>query len=170
MKGSGKATLLWLGIGSALAGPVVLNFDALALSDYGVVPGNYGTSLSPNLAGVSYRTFTFATDTTYLNSVEFWNADYGDLTKVAFAAASPYAAEVSLVPAAGYGIRVISFDMAGWPATDRPNAIMRFVDGSGNVLLDYAASGPVSIEGDFIGARHSTFAPNLAFAGTIRFE
>ena len=167
----------WLGripFGSAFAvaaqAQVILNFDHLTLADYGVIPANYGASLHPNLASVGYRTFNAATGATLTNYVEFWNSDYGDLTKVVFPSSNGFAGELSLVPAAGYGIRILSFDLAGWSNQDRTNTVMRLVDGNGNLLLDFAASGPVLIEGDFNGARHSTFSPNLLVGGTVRFQ
>ncbi|MSU49275.1 MAG: PEP-CTERM sorting domain-containing protein [Opitutus sp.] len=159
-----------LALSAPMQGRVVLNFDDLTLADYGVIPANHGVSLDPNLAGVGYRTFTFATGTTLTNYLQLWSSGYGDLTKVAFASSSGFAAELSLVPGAGFGIRLLSFDMAGWLNTDRTNSVMRLVDGSGNLLFDFAAGGPVLIQGDGNGPPHSTFSPNIFSAGTIRFQ
>lgn len=169
--------MVWLGrlfLGLALAvvarAQVVITFQDLTLADYGAIPVNYGATLDPHLSTVSYRTFTAATNTTLTNYLEFWNLTYGDLSKVAFASSNGYAAEISLVPAAGYGIRLLSFDMAGWPNQDRTNTLMRLTDGSGNILLNYAAAAPVPIEGDLFGARHSAFTPNLYTPGTLRIQ
>jgi hypothetical protein len=155
---------------SAAHAQVVLNFQDLTLADYGDIPDHYGATLDPNLADVSYRTFLFSSGATLTTQLDFWNADYGDLTKVAFATSNGYTAEVSLTPAAGYGIKINSFDMAGWLNQDRTNTVMRLVDGSGNVLYDFASGGAVAIEGDFTGARHSSFAPNISSGGTVRLQ
>lgn len=167
----------WLGkflLASVLAvaahAQVVLNFQDLTLPDYGVIPANYGATLDPHLSTISYRTFQLTTNTTLTNYLEFWSNDYGDLTRVAFPSSNGYAGEISFVPAAGYGIRLLSFDMAGWPNLDRSNVWMRLVDGSGALLLNYAANGPVAIQGDNNGALHSSFSPNLFTPGTLRIQ
>ncbi|MSU70124.1 MAG: PEP-CTERM sorting domain-containing protein [Opitutaceae bacterium] len=148
----------------------VLNFDNLTLPNYGIVPAGYGSTLDPHLASVGYRTFNGATNVTYSNDVEFWNADYGDLTKVIYASNNGYAAELTLVPAAGYGIRLLSFDMAGYSHQDRTNSTMRLTDANGNVLFDYAAAGPVLIQGDSNGPLHSTFTPNFLQPGALSLQ
>lgn len=167
----------WLGkllLASVLAvaahAQVTLNFQDLTLADYGVIPTSYGATLDPRLSTISYRTFQPNSNTTLTNYLEFWNSGYGDLTKVAFPSSNGFAGEISFVPQAGYGIRLLSFDMAGWPDLDRNNLWMRLIDGSGNVLLDYAAAGAVPIQGDFVGARHSSFTPNLFTPGTLRIQ
>lgn len=156
--------LLGLGLVPALCGQVVLNFNDLVLANYAPIPTNYGSGLYPNLSGITYRTFTFSSNATLNAYVESWNTDYGDLTNLAFPAANGFAAEVNLVPAAGYGINLISFDMAGWPTTDRANTIFCLLDGNGTVLLDYAAAGAAPIQGAPNGPLHSSFTPNVSFA------
>jgi hypothetical protein len=160
------ACALW----SAAHGQVTLDFQSLSLLDYGIIPSNYGSNLTPNLASIAYRTFTVANNATLTNYLEFWNNGYGDLTKVAFASSNGYAAEVAINAQAGYAVRLISFDMAGWPTTDRTNTHLRLLDAAGATLLNYAAAGPVAIQGDANGPQHSTFAPNLVSAGSIRIQ
>lgn len=154
--------------GAALRAAVVIDFDDLNLGDYGAIPTNYGADKDPHLANVTYRTFSGAN--TLTNYLELWNSGYGDLTKVAFPSNNGYIGEISLVPAAGYGIQLVSFDMAGWNHADLPNSTMRILDGSGNVVFDYAARGSVAIEGDFNGVQHSTFSPNLFLTGAVTFQ
>ena len=164
-----RSTLLLCALGTTAHSQVTLDFQNLSLLDYGIIPANYGSNLTPNLAGISYRTFTAATGTTLTNYLEFWNTGYGDLTKVAFASTNGYAAEVSITAASGYAVRLLSFDMAGWPSADRVNSIMRLTDAAGNTLLNYAAAGPIPIQGDANGPRHTAFAPDLV-SGTIRIQ
>ncbi len=76
---------------------------------------------------------------------------------------------MSITADAGYAVRPLSFDMAGYPSSDRVNTFMRLTDGAGTTLLNYAAAGPVAIKGDDDGPQHSPFAPNLV-AGTIRIQ
>lgn len=164
-----RRTLLLCALWTGAHAQVTLDFQNLSLLNYGIIPGDYGSNLTPNLAGISYRTFTAATGATLTNYLEFWNTGYGDLTKVAFASTNGYAAEVSITAATGYAVRLLSFDMAGWPSTDRVNSVMRLTDAGGNTLLNYAAAGPVAIQGDGVGAQRSAFAPDLV-AGTIRIQ
>lgn len=124
------ACALW----SAAHGQVTLDFQSLSLLDCGIIPSNYGSNLTPNLTGIAYRTFTVAIDATLTNYLEFWNTGYGDLTKVAFASSN------------GYAVRLISFDIAGWPTTDRTNTHMRLLDAAGATLVNYAAAGSIRIQ------------------------
>lgn len=158
-----------VGVVSSL-GQVVLNFDDLILADYSDIPGTYGDNLDPNVPDIQYRTLR-ATDFSVLTgNLDLWNNDYGDLTRVAFPTSNGNVGEITFVPASGYGVRLVSFEMAGWSHRDRSNSIMRLLDGSGNVLLDFAAAGPVAIQGDTTGPQHSTFTPNLTHFGTLRLQ
>lgn len=153
-----------------LAGQVVLNFDDLTLNNYDAVPAQYGDGLDPHIPDVQYRTFTVSSDVTADNFVEFWNADYGDLAKVAYPARNGYAAEITFVPAEGYGVRLVSFDLAGYSHVDRTNSTLRILDATGNVLIDYVALGQGTVQGDANGPQHSTFTPNLTVAGPVRVQ
>ncbi len=149
---------------------VIIDFQDLTLADYGIIPTTYGSNLDPNLSGVRYRSFAPDNPTSGTNYLEFWNTGYGDLTKVAFPSSDGLVGEISLIPVAGYGVRLLSFDMAGWPNTDRTNSVMRIVDGNGTVVHDFAAGGAVMIQGDGTGAPRSTFSPNLFLSGTLSFQ
>lgn len=148
---------------------VTLNFDNLTFADYDQIPSNYGASLDARLTSITYRTL-YSNFTLYQSYVELWNADYGDLSKVVYPASNGYVGEIMFVPTAGYGVRIISFDMAGWSQTDRTNTLMRLVDSNGTVLYDFASGGSVAIEGDLTGNRHSTFTPNFYYAGTLGIQ
>lgn len=151
-------------------GQLVLNFDDLALNNYDPIPASYGDTLVANIADIQYRTLNAGDFSLYESHLEFWNNDYGDLTKVAYPSANGTVGEIAIVPAEGYGVRVVSFEMAGYSHQDRTNTVMRILDGSGNVLLNFAASGSVAIQGDGSGPQHSTFTPNLTFAGAVRLQ
>lgn len=173
MRLAGRFPLL-LALAAGLAhAQVTLDFEDLSgtLADYGIVPASYGSTLDPNLASISYRTFTASDNSTLTNYVEFWHKDYGDLSNVVFASSNGYAAEVKLVPAAGYGIRIVSFDIAGWANVDRTDTIMRLVDGNGSTLLDFTnGTASIGIEGDFTGPRHSSFTHDYTYYGTIALQ
>lgn len=149
---------------------VVLDFDALTLIDYAAVPTTYGDGLDPHIPDVQYRTFIVGTDVTINSFVEFWNSDYGDLSKVVYPEQNGYAAEITFVPAPGYGVRLLSFDMAGYSHVDRTNATLRILDAAGNVVLDFVATVGGGVQGDGIGPQHSTFTPNLFVAGALRLQ
>lgn len=170
MKNIGRLVIALGSLVATAAAQVILNFDDLSLPDFGDIPASYGDGLDPNIPDLQYRTFSAADGTTLTAQLDFWNNDYGDLTKIAFASSDGNVAEITFVPAPGYGVRLISFDMAGWLHQNRTNTIMRLVDVSGNVLLDFAALGPVLIQGDFSGPQHSTFTPDLTHFGTVRLQ
>lgn len=152
------------------AAQAVLDFDALTLANYAALPASYGDGFDANIPDVQYRTFTVGTDATLNNFVEFWNADYGDLSKVVYPEENGYAAEIAFVPAAGCGVRLISFDMAGYSHVDRTNSTLRILDAAGNVVLDYVATQGGGVEGDGNGPQHSSFTPNLFVPGTLRIQ
>jgi hypothetical protein len=163
------AVLALAGAGLARAA-VVIDFQDLTLADYGIIPTTYGSNLDPNLGGVRYRSFSPGNPSSATAYLLLWNTGYGDLTKVAFPSSNGLIGEISLIPAAGYGVRLLSFDMAGWPNADRTNSVMRIVDGDGKVVHDFAAPGPATIQGDANGPPRSTFAPNLFLPGTLAFQ
>ena len=169
-----KRTVQALFCSCALALPsqaqVVLNFDDLVLNNYDPIPAAYGDTLVANIADLQYRTLNAGDFSLYESHLEFWNSDYGDLTKVAYPSANGMVGELTIVPAEGYGVKVVSFNMAGYSHADLTNTVMRFLDGSGNVLQNFAAGGAVTIQGDANGAQHSTFAPNLTVPGTVRLQ
>lgn len=149
---------------------VVLDFDTLSLDDYGDIPGTYGDGLDLNIVDISYATRHATTGAVLAANLDFWNNNYGDLSKVAFATQNGAIAEITFMPAEGYGVRLVSFDMAGWPNVDRSNTIMRLVDANQQVVYDFAANGPVAIEGGRQGVQHSTFTPDFSFAGPLTLQ
>ena len=151
-------------------GQLVLNFDDLTLNNYDPIPASYGDTLAASIADIQYRTLNAGDFSVYESHLEFWNNDYGDLTKVAYPSANGMVGEIAIVPAEGYGVKLISFDMAGYSHADLSNTVMRILDGSGNVLQNFAGEGAVAIQGDGTGPQHSTFTPYLTFGGTVRLQ
>lgn len=147
---------------------VVLNFDDLTFANYQPLSATYGDGLDPNIPDIQYRTLQPDGVTLYEEHVELWDADYGGLSKVVFPSSDGAIAEITFVPAEGYGVRLVSFAMAGWPNQDRQNTVMRILDASGNVVHDFAADGPVPILG--ANGAISLFTPNIAVAGTLRLQ
>jgi hypothetical protein len=169
---------------AASAHATVLTFDLNPdIPNYGDIPGSYGDNVNaasdavgsylmgngytPNVT-TEYRTWQISTNTVAYNNLDFWHDSYGDLSKVAFSVVSgDHFSEITLVPEPGWAIRLNSFDIAGYPVSDHPSSQVRILDGTSNtILLDYS---PVTILG--AGGTHSTFTPNLTFAGplSIRF-
>lgn len=149
---------------------VVLNFDDLSLVDYAPIPASYGAALDSNLADIHYRTFDPNTDVTLNNFVEFWNANYGDLSKVVYPEENGYAAEIALVPASGYGVKIVSFDLAGYSRTDLAASVLRIVDGSGSVLVDFVSLAQNIAQGASDGTAHTTYTLNLSVPGTAKIQ
>jgi len=169
---------------AASAQATILTFDLNPdIPNYGDIPGSYGDNVNaasdavgtylmgngytPNVT-TEYRTWQISTNTVAYNNLDFWHDSYGDLSKVAYSVtSSDQFAEITLVPEPGWSIRLNSFDLAGYAVADHPGSQVRILDGTSNtVLLDYS---PVTILGS--GGTHSTFTPNLTFAGplSIRF-
>lgn len=162
-------TILLLGLGAArLSAQAVLNFDDLDFANYDPIAASYGDGLDANIPDIQYRTYQSDGITLYEAHLELWHSDYGDLTKVVFPSANGLIGEITFVPAPGYGVRLISFEMAGYPRVDRVNTVMRILDASGAVIFDFAANGPVPVLGS--GGAHSVFAVNLAVAGPLRLQ
>ena len=157
-------------LATPLAAQVILDFERLALANYDPIPTAYGDGLDVNIPDVQYRTLDSVTFAPFADILDFWDNDYGNLTNVAFAFANGYVAEITFVPAPGFGVTLFSFDMAGWPRTDRANTIMRLVDAGGNVLLDFASGGPVAILGHPSGSQRSSFVLNFSHPGSVRLQ
>lgn len=153
-----------------LVAQVVLNFDDLTLFDYGSIPANYGDGLDPHIPDLQYRTLHPGTFTLFEGALEFWNNDYGNLSKVAFASANGMVAEITFVPEPGYGVTINSFAMGGYPRSDRFNTVMQIVDENGIVLLNFVGDGAVPILGSVSGPQHSSFFINFSHPGTIRLQ
>lgn len=152
---------------------VTIDFDDLSLVNYGPIPGNYASGTVPHLSDIAYRTLNPGNGAVVQPYLEFWNNDYGDLSKVAFAAENGRVAEIAFTPEVGYAVHLISFDMAGYNRTDLVTPVLRLVDASDNVVFDFtaqAAPGPLTIQGDANGPQHSSFTPDITYGGTLRLQ
>ncbi len=132
----------------------ILDF-ALPLNDYDGIQAhfpNYGDNLAgtPNIT-VDLLERSIADNSIATHDLEYWNTNYGDLLDVAF---TPHNGgtygEVVLTPAPGFGVRLLSFDVAGYSVANHTNQPV-YVNGANinpsGVIL---GSGP----------SHSSFAPN----------
>lgn len=129
-----------------------------AVGSYGM-----GNGFTPNIT-VDYRTVDPTTNATHANNLDFWSNAYGDLVNVAYPVSTNHLGELSLIPEAGWSVRLNRFDLGGWPGTDQPNQTVRILDEFYNILLDYS---PFNVEGD---SGHSTFTPNLTHNGILRIQ
>jgi len=159
--------LLTLGAPNAVRAGTVIDFDDLNLPDFGDIPGDYKSRApgTPNIV-VSYRTFEETDDSTIANHLDFWNDNYGDLNKVAFAVQNGRGAEISLTPDAGWFVRLNGFDLAGWSQTDRIAQFVRIVDANNNLLVDLGTD--ITIKG--AGPSHSSFSPKFTYHDTIKIQ
>jgi hypothetical protein len=148
---------------AVFAATSILTFDGLGLPNYGVIPGTYGDNLAntPNVT-VDYRTFAPGVFTTFSNDLLFWDTGYGSLTNIAIASGAGGGSEISLVAAAGFVVDLVSLNLAAWANTDRPNQLMRVLDGVGNVLVDYS---PLTI----VGSGFNNTMPGVS-ASTLRIQ
>jgi hypothetical protein len=144
--------------GAQAANAGIINFDDLALADYGDIAANYADhGLAGN--GDSRVGVIYSGNSGGTNQLDFWNNDYGDLGKVAFTPTNGTNAKITLVADAGWLIRFISFDLAGWPNADLSANLVAniggFVGYNGNFPIQGAVDG---------GPEHSSFGLAL-FAG-----
>jgi hypothetical protein len=124
-----------------------------------------GNGFTPNVE-VAYATVQISDGTVASPSLAFWPDSYGNLTNVAFPIHwTGHYGEVTLIPDAGYAVRLNSFDLGGWDQTTYASQPLRILDGAGNLLLDL---GPTIVLGAH--GTHSHFAQDLTFAGTIRIQ
>ncbi len=148
------STCVCLLLGMALAcQAAVINFDdlALLLADYDPIPAGYGSTAT---ISVSYRTL-MPDYSPFSDQMRFWHDGYSDLRNVAFADAGNRVAEITLTAIGGASlVRLNSFDLGAF-SVDRDATVMRILDGSGNVLADYA---PLTVP----YASHMRFTPDLA--------
>jgi hypothetical protein len=143
-----------------------IDFDSLAGSpDYSNIPDNYGSTPAVT---VSYRTLDPSLVETDPN-LDFWNSNYGDLQNIAFAVNNGGIAEIRFdANNPGELVTLTSFDMGGWFEVNRTNGLMRILNGSGAVLLDYVADNggnPVPVLG--AGPSHSHFLANVSASTLI---
>lgn len=169
LSGGVQATVLTFDTHVPLAGfddfPTAYGDNVSASSD---AIGTYqmGNGFTPNVT-VDYRTRLITTNEVVVEHLDFWDVNYGGLTNVVYNVNhTGHYAELTLVPEAGWAVKLNSFNMAGFSLADHADSTVRIVDGSGNVLVEYAS---VTILG--AGSTYSTFTPNLFHNGpvSIRF-
>ncbi len=155
---------------AAMSQATVMTFQDLNLGNYGIIPNTYGDNVTgpgsapngtyllgngwtPNVV-TDYRTVD-PSGTTYVSYVDLWNAGYGDLPNVAFAATNGYYAEITLTADAGLDVVLNSFDIASYTSVERPVAQLQILDGARNVLWN--ADGHTIPAGNV----HSSFSPGI---------
>jgi hypothetical protein len=149
------------------AGFSTLTFSDLNLPDFGDIPPDYGSRLSdtPNIV-LSYRTFNPTTNATLYNHLDFWNNNYGDLVKVAYAVDPVSAAEIRFKPDPGQTVRLVSFDLGSWPNVARTASFIRVIDDvTGVVLLNYTGT-----DLNIPGVGHKSYTPNISSANGLRLQ
>jgi hypothetical protein len=171
--------------GSRDANATVLTFDQIRVSgtvvptisgnavpqDYGdrvsagtmAVPGgqftygNLGEGFTPNIE-VGYVT---GTGTAIAPGVSLWEASYGDLVNVAFGNQNSGMLSVRLSADAGFEALLYGFDLGGWPNADYTIDAVR-VRAQG---LEIFTQPDVTVEGNLVGARRTSFAFATPLAG-----
>ena len=127
--------------------------NVTALND-GVGSYGMGSGWTPNVT-TSYQTLD-ANHAHYSDLLDHWDFSYGDLEHIAFSQASNGYARLILTADAGFAVRLESFDIAGWPASDQGIDYLQVRDGSDNVLWD---ANTQVIHG--AGPTHDHYAPAL---------
>ena len=80
----------------------------------------------------------------------WWSSSYSDLTDVAYGLSTSGPASITLTPAAGYELTLLSFQLGAWPTTTRETALS-IRDGLGAMLQDFGIQ-------TILGSVASTFA------------
>lgn len=153
------------------AGATTLTFDA-GFANGSAPDQAYGDRVSAaSQGGFSYGTtggFTPDVVVSYGGSARFWASGYGDLTNVLFAEGGLM--EITLTADPGHAVALLSFDLAGWPQTDRVIESVSVVDGDDSVLF---FESNVLVEGDANGPGHTSFdfdSSVMASELRIRFD
>lgn len=132
---------------SAVAG--MINFDTLSLADYGDISSTHADhgAGGEGDARVGVKYFGGVGCSAPTNHLDFWNNDYGSLTKVAFAPTNGCTARIELTADAGWLIDSLSFKLAGYFHSDLP--ARQVIAGIPGVDVDFgsptilgSASGP----------------------------
>lgn len=120
---------------AALISSAPLQGDNVASATDAVGSCSVGNAFTPNLT-VDYGMRDIATNASVLNSLDFWDANYGGLSNVALAPAfwGQYA-ELIIVAEPGWAGRLDSFDVARYPQVDRPDSRLRIVDANTDAAL-----------------------------------
>ena len=174
--GMTAAAALLCAAGVAQAGSVnTLTFSGLGLSGGADVPQSYQGDAAANTSHVtvSYRAVDTTGTTQVHGSVGYFGTGYGDLSGIAYNAASKltdaYLLEITLTAAAGYQVTLGGFDFAGVPSTYNPSydadhswptanwtgQTLWILDGNGNDLFKDTNLTIHGVDGN--GATHDSF-------------
>jgi hypothetical protein len=132
-----------------------IDFTTVPVSPGGILPNGYGDSGN---VSVSYRLLDKTTGVTSQTGIPFYNSGFGDLTNVVYTG-DDYGypkdfGEVTLTAAAGFNVKLESFDLAGWGGSHEHQNV-QLLDENFNVLSNLLTDGTVP------GSGHSHFAPNF---------
>ena len=138
--------------------------DNVTSQDMGAFHYGLGNGFTPNVT-VDYRTLQVGGGGggTIVDHLKFWKTDYGDLVAIAAPQEPRSTAEISLVPQAGWGVCLNSFDLAGWLRADHLEQPLIVYDQNYNVLLDLSG---LTVS----GSSHTNVEPNLVYAGTLHIQ
>jgi hypothetical protein len=109
------AALVFAASQTAIAGTI--NFDDLVLIDFDDIPVNYGDHGLDGNGDSRIGVACSGSDGTTTH-LDFWNSNYGNLSKVAYTPDDGTNAKITLTADFGGLIQSVSFDMAGWPNAD----------------------------------------------------
>ncbi len=124
--------------------------------------GNAGEGFTPNVVA----DFFSGSDTSpAFPRVSLWQDGYGDLINNLFGNNNSLSLNVRLTADPGFVVQLHDFDVAGWPNADYTIAAVRVLDGSTELF----AQPDVKVEGDAIGARHTSFSFATALSAASLF-
>jgi hypothetical protein len=152
------------GLNPAQAYTNTLTFSGLGLSNASLIPQSYGDV--PGVVNISYRSvFPFGSNDTFTPDLSYWNDLYSDLTDIAYSPSSDSTGtgEVAILPAAGYKVKLLGFDLGSWPNLSRTSQAAIYDGTLSTQLLDY---GTFTVS----GITASSFAPNLQSSNGLRIQ
>lgn len=114
------------------ASAAVINFDNLAIGNYGDIPSNYG-SLGAGGAGDPNVAVTYSGNNGTLNHLDLWTTGYGDLTNIAFTPSDGTVARINFVANPGYRITSLAFDLGSYQDIARTMRVFSY--GLGNTVI-----------------------------------
>lgn len=144
--------------------PVAQSYGDNVASEQG---GKYAKGLKwTKHVKASYATVEVGTQIVNNTALYPWTTGYGDLVDIVYAgAASGYHGEVTLKADPGYLVKIVEFDLGGWPNTDYPNQPVQLMNGKRTAVLQNL--GPLTVEGD---AGHTHVTPTYGYAKKIRLQ
>lgn len=131
----GLLLALTLVASAAPASAAVINFDNLNFDNYDDIPTNYGSNGAGG-AGHANVAVTYSGSGGGTDYLDFWNNDYGNLSKVAFTPANSTVARIDLTADPGFMITRLSFDLGGYNKTDLGARVLRYGIGADTVNKD----------------------------------